>query len=680
MPAILALFLLISTFAGKAIALPEQDSNPRKSLLVGCELDFEPYAFFSDDGKPKGFSIELLQAVSKRANIKLDVKLGSWYQIRQELLDGHVDVLPMMAKSTDRAKLFDFSDTTSVALDGIFIRANDRTIHREKDLYGKMIIVERGDYSEDYIRATHFPAEFISADTINDAFKLLIAGQGDAIIMSQVVGLVSINNHHWPNVQLAQEPRFGDYKREYGFAVKKGRHDLIDALNEGLKSVQASGEYREIYNRWFSNLDPESHQQQRRQRQLVLGLLIAVGLSVILTGFLLFFRTSVRRQKRSLAVGQQRFRGLVENMPGVVFQALYTDRWRIIYSSDMIETITGYPAADFVNGIRTFRSIVYPEDQGSFAEGINAQSPGRAQNEFRIVTRSGEIRWLHSRATVGRNVDGLMSIDGIFIDVTETHEVTQLLLQQQTKMAASARLSAIGEMASGIAHEINNPLAIITLRTHQLALLAAKGDVKPSDVLNIISGIESTSIRISKIVKSLQIVARESEQDPFEMVSLKTIIGDTFELCFQRMKKHGINIYVEEISDLIEISCRRVQISQVLINLLNNSFDAVTGLPVRYIRISARPIHEAENDKVEMSIVDSGPKIPAELSERIFQPFFTTKGVGKGTGLGLSLSKGIIEAHDGTIRLDTASRETRFVITLPVHQPGRKSDTPGQTT
>ena len=123
-----------------------------------------------------------------------------------------------------------------------------------------------------------------------------------------------------------------------------------------------------------------------------------------------------------------------------------------------------------------------------------------------------------------------------------------------------------------------------------------------------------------------------------------------------------------------------MQISQVLINLLNNSFDAVTGLPVRYIRISARPIHEAENDKVEMSIVDSGPKIPAELSERIFQPFFTTKGVGKGTGLGLSLSKGIIEAHDGTIRLDTASRETRFVITLPVHQPGRKSDTPGQTT
>lgn len=241
------------------------------------------------------------------------------------------------------------------------------------------------------------------------------------------------------------------------------------------------------------------------------------------------------------------------------------------------------------------------------------------------------------------------------------------MTKQQSRMASSARLSALGEMAGGIAHEINNPLAIISLRTHQLAQLVKKGNLAEEEILKITKGIEKTVDRISKIIKSLQIVARESEQDPYETVSLKAIVNDTLELCFERMKKHGIDIIVDDGID-IELECRRVQISQVLLNLMNNAFDALQDHQVRYIRISARVLNSGNGEHVEISVTDSGNGIPHELAHKIFQPFFTTKGPGKGTGLGLSISKGMIESHDGFMWLDTEHPTTRFVIVLPRRQ------------
>jgi len=395
------------------------------------------------------------------------------------------------------------------------------------------------------------------------------------------------------------------------------------------------------------------------------GLLVGLVFGVILTAVVAYFNFEVNRAMRTLAESESRHRDLVENLPSAVFRGVLTDQWRMTYISDAIEAMTGYKASDFSEHGRTLRDIMHPDDRGFLSEYDRNAKAQRFENDARFITKSGEIRWVHARGAIRIPEDGPAVASGILIDITEQKRVAELLTQQQSRMAAAARLSALGEMAGGIAHEINNPLAIISLRNHQLKQLAERGPVPPAEAAAIASGIEATVHRISKIVRSLQTVARESEHDPFERVPVRDIVNDAFELCFQRMRKHGIDVAVGEVPTSLELDCRRVQISQVLINLLNNSFDAVVNSPNPKVTITARDFIESGQPMVEIAITDSGTGITPDLAHRIFQPFFTTKGIGLGIGLGLSISKGLIESHDGHIRVDTTAPTTRFVIVLP---------------
>jgi C4-dicarboxylate-specific signal transduction histidine kinase len=142
--------------------------------------------------------------------------------------------------------------------------------------------------------------------------------------------------------------------------------------------------------------------------------------------------------------------------------------------------------------------------------------------------------------------------------------------------------------------------------------------------------------------------------------SVAQIVRETLELCAERFRQHAIALTVEPIPDDCQVTCRGVQISQILLNLLSNAHDAVEDRPSRWVRV----VTEANEEEVRISVVDSGPGIAREHVDRIMEPFFTTKPIGKGTGLGLSVSKGIAEANGGRLAYDPTSPETRFVLTL----------------
>lgn len=246
-------------------------------------------------------------------------------------------------------------------------------------------------------------------------------------------------------------------------------------------------------------------------------------------------------------------------------------------------------------------------------------------------------------------------------DITEKRRTENLLLEQQAKMIAASKMSALGEMSGGIAHEINNPLAIIHGRASQLRKLADAGRLSLEEVAKSAERIEATALRISRIVKSLRAFAREADQDPLQPACIKDIVDDTIELCRERLHNVGIHLIIDPILTDLLIFCRPVQICQVLLNLISNAQDAVEQATERWIRVSA----DRGIGFVELSVTDSGPGIPVPIREKILQPFFTTKEVGKGTGLGLSVSKGIIESHRGELILDSDCGNTRFVIRLP---------------
>ena len=235
------------------------------------------------------------------------------------------------------------------------------------------------------------------------------------------------------------------------------------------------------------------------------------------------------------------------------------------------------------------------------------------------------------------------------------------LENSRLQLINASKMASLGEMASGLAHEINNPLAIIQGKIKVISLIMEDLNIKDQSLHQEFGKIKLTTDRIEKIIKGLRNFSRSSTNDPFESVSLKRIMNETFELCGEKLKSEGIELKMRSIPGL-NILCRSSQITQVMINLLNNSSDAIELMKDKWIDIQ----FDVVNDKLSISFTDSGKGIPAEVAEKIMEPFFTTKAVSKGTGLGLSITKSIIESHNGNFWLDTSHPNTRFIIELPL--------------
>jgi signal transduction histidine kinase len=245
-------------------------------------------------------------------------------------------------------------------------------------------------------------------------------------------------------------------------------------------------------------------------------------------------------------------------------------------------------------------------------------------------------------------------------DVQARLRAQEELEKSRQTAAYSAKMAALGEMSGNIAHEVNNPLAAILLRAHRLRILTSQSPLDLPSLQRASLDIEATVHRIRRIVDSLRTFARDAEQDPMRPEPVARIVDETVEMCAERFRHHSIDLRVDPIPDDLYAECRSVQISQILLNLLSNAYDAVERQSVRWVRIRAA----GDRDQVRISVMDSGPGVPPDLENRIMEPFFTTKEIGKGTGLGLSVSKGIAEAHGGQLALDRLSLDTCFVLTL----------------
>lgn len=242
-------------------------------------------------------------------------------------------------------------------------------------------------------------------------------------------------------------------------------------------------------------------------------------------------------------------------------------------------------------------------------------------------------------------------------------KLAKALIESQTqKMAMAAKMSALGEMAGGMAHEINNPMGIIHARASDLLEMAGESQTVPSaTVMEAMENIRKTASRVTKITMGLRKFARETRDDPVTETGVREILEETLPFCMERLRQNSVELRTAPVEESLRIACRPTEISQVLLNLLNNAVDAVEALPEKWVELRVKNAGE----DVEISVTDSGGGIPAKIRDKLGQPFFTTKVVGHGTGLGLSISKGIVEAHGGSLHLDSECKHTRFVVRLP---------------
>lgn len=270
-----------------------------------------------------------------------------------------------------------------------------------------------------------------------------------------------------------------------------------------------------------------------------------------------------------------------------------------------------------------------------------------------LPTAEGE-RW-HSVKL--RKLEGSGEIICFAIDIHNETMLANAQRESQGRLIQSAKMASLGEMAGGISHEINNPLAIIVGKTDLMLDRLARGPIATDVLLKDLAKLKDTAFRISKIIRGLRAFARSGENDPFNPSMITPLVEDSLELCRERFRHSGVDLRVDLSYDA-EIACRPSQISQVVLNLLNNGFDAVQGSANAWIEIKT----ELRGNAAAIIVTDSGLGIPPHVLTRLMEPFFTTKAVNKGTGLGLSISKSLIEDHGGTLTYDASCPNTRFVI------------------
>ena len=292
---------------------------------------------------------------------------------------------------------------------------------------------------------------------------------------------------------------------------------------------------------------------------------------------------------------------------------------------------------------------------------IKANSGISDTNEWTYVTKNGdEVPTKLCMTAIHDNTFNIIGYLGISEDLSSQKKLLHTIDMQRAKMLESAKMSLLGEMAGGIAHEINTPLAIIVGKSSLLCEKLSKQILCPNDIIGELKKIDKTANRIAKIVKGLRLFSRNSENDQMTDILISSTVEATLDLCHEKIIHNLIQLNVDTRKELW-ISARPAEISQVILNLISNSIDAIQNLNEKWISVNVY----RKNNKVCIEITDSGYGIEPHIVEKMMNPFFTTKEVGKGTGLGLSISKGIIESHGGSLKYDANCVNTRFVIELP---------------
>lgn len=276
---------------------------------------------------------------------------------------------------------------------------------------------------------------------------------------------------------------------------------------------------------------------------------------------------------------------------------------------------------------------------------------------FAIITPKGEQKYIKAKANMERDSSGkAIFISGINLDKTFEVVAHQKIERERLKSLQASKLATLGELVAGIAHEINNPLSLIS----GCSSILQRKDLDPDQVNNNLQRIQKAVDRISKIVSGLKKFSRSGDELVQKRLNLVELVDECIDILSPKLNRHSVRIE-KKISPDFQILGDEIQIEQVLINLVVNAVDAISGAKSPWVEVSA----STDSDFDYLIVKDSGQGIDKSHQEQLFDPFFTTKGIGQGTGLGLSVSKGIAKDHGGDLEYKLLDGHTAFVLKLP---------------
>lgn len=357
--------------------------------------------------------------------------------------------------------------------------------------------------------------------------------------------------------------------------------------------------------------------------------------------------TQRKEAEAALRESGARFREIAENIDQAFYVYSVVEQRRL-YVSPYFEKIWGSPPPHG-NSPEAALAAIHPDDRALAVEALTRRLTGdigpAEEVEGRIVRPDGSVRWIRDRAFAVRAADGSVErVVGFVQDITRLKEAERRSRQLENELAHANRVSTLGEMASGLAHELNQPLAAIENYVSTCRVLLKHQDKVPSEVVESLDAVTQEVDRSAAIIRRLRefVVRREPH---FSSVDINRVIEEVVQLSRSEVLQHRSQTRLELAAGLPLLQCDRIQIAQVVLNLLRNALDAMQNVETerRQVVIATRLVESA----VEVSVQDAGSGLTGAVAQQMFDPFFTTKE--HGMGLGLAICQTLVQAHGGRI-------------------------------
>jgi signal transduction histidine kinase/CheY-like chemotaxis protein len=649
----------------------------RQPLIVASTSDNFPYGYLDSTGRWQGFAVDLLDAVARVSNLQIQRAVGPGQAIYDRFRKGEFDVLQAYSETPERHAFADFSVPILTLQGAVFVRKNGSPIRTLQDLNGRRFaMIGRASIGEKFLSDHHLAAKIVPVDSSEQALGMVNNGECDATFVSQLTAAATVRREKLTNVTIFGRP-YADYDIRHCFAVHKGDAQLLARLNEGLAILRSTGEFDEIYRRWFGRLGMPLFTQVELVSYVAIAL--AIGLAATLWGLMRqrTLRQRLAGQAEQLAEKEALLRALYENIPVAicVFETRAESEWLISANRHAAGFIGRAPEPGAPIDLRELAGSM------SWAAELLTLLPRRPQpggfiQDERSTTDRRLIVFTLVSLAVGQR--GAARLCVLMEDITQRRSLDE-------EVAQTRKMRALGELVSGIAHEFNNLLTPILISASMIQEEHADNPALQQQV----STINQVAHRAADLTQRLLAFGRKGDRAP-ESLSIEAIVDTCISLLEHTVDRRVVwENQVPRGLPLLYVN--RTDVNQVLINLLINArdtlLDKLAAPPMGWtprIRVTAKalPVGAASlppsaprggNSRASLlgwqmlAVSDNGLGMSDEVRERIFEPFYTTKEVGKGTGLGLATVWRLVSSMGGRIEVESKPNEgSTFRILLPV--------------
>lgn len=642
--------------------------HPPRAYTVGVLDDNPPFSFRDADGVIRGYAVDLLAAIEEAQQLTLERRVGSTAEINGAFERGELDMLQSYVPNPERLAYASFT-VPYLRMNGmIFVRRSEQAISRLEDLRGRRVLVHRRSTGERILAENGLQASIVTVGSVEESFRLLASGAGDATLASRLTGETMIRQLGLRDIVAVGEPVPG-YSVNYCFAIRTGLDPLLASLEEGLALLDRAerggiSPKQRIYDRWFGFVDPRFS-----TAEIAAAISVGLGLALVVAVWALLrqrrLRAQIARQARQLQASEERYRTVfASTLHGLIVlerSAMRPGLWTVVEVNEAARRILGPPAP--APGEATLAEA-FPADR-SLAEQVLAQLEAERPAPFEHQRTAAEgAAWIDVAVSrLGRH-GRLVAVR----DISEARRAQEKLQETEMQLRQNQKLEAIGTLASGIAHDLNNVLAPIMMSVNLL-----QETLTDDKNVRLLETLRSSVQRGAEMVKQILSFTRGREGGR-ALISLKHLVSEISKITQETFPKN-ISIKTCVARDLWTTEADATQIHQVLMNLCVNARDAMPGggalnVEARNVALDAGapelPPEAQPGRYVMLSVSDSGSGIPPEIMEKIWEPFFTLKPDGKGTGLGLSTVQSIAKNHGGWVRADSELKKgSRFRVYLP---------------